>query len=113
MMLAADDAIPKKKVNSTNKYRIHWWDDDIAESVQARRIAFSLYCSNPTFENYMEARQKRAETKNLIRYKKKKNHAKASVKTSLLPAFTEREKLLKNFQLTLPLASRIRPINAV
>ncbi|KAL3287613.1 hypothetical protein HHI36_002082 [Cryptolaemus montrouzieri] len=43
MMLAADDAFSKKKVNYTNKYRIHWWDDDVAESVQARRIAFSLY----------------------------------------------------------------------
>ncbi|KAL3279405.1 hypothetical protein HHI36_016916 [Cryptolaemus montrouzieri] len=66
MILAAEDAIPKKKVNYTNKYRIHWWDDDVAKSVQARRKAFSLYCSNPTFENYMEARQKRAETRNFI-----------------------------------------------
>ena len=67
--LSIPEAVPFHKPSS--KVGLPWWDNECTEAINKKRQAFKSYKLNPSDENFLTVLRIRAQTRRLLREKKK------------------------------------------
>lgn len=68
---AAEKSIPKRNANIKITHSTPWWDEECTRSVNSRKEAISIFRKCMSFENYLSVKRAQAETKRILKNKKR------------------------------------------